>query len=86
MSVTLLKRDSSTGVFLWILRNFYRTPSVASSDIVLIWISDFTFKTFLKETKKLENLNTTKSKHAFLSHLKFHCAIIYQKSELLKDL
>ena len=41
MSVTLLKRDSNTGVFLWILRNFYRTPSVASSDIVLIWISDF---------------------------------------------
>ena len=27
-----LKRDSGTGVFLWILRNFYRTPPVAASE------------------------------------------------------
>ena len=37
--VTLLKRDSSTGVFLWNLQNFkstffYRTPPVATSDII----------------------------------------------------
>ena len=27
-----LKRDSGTGVFFWILRNFYRTPPVAASE------------------------------------------------------
>ena len=36
---TLLKRDSNTGVFLWVLRNvkssfFYRKPPVAASEFV----------------------------------------------------
>ena len=68
MSVTLLKRDTNTGVFLWILRNCYRTPPLACSDIVLISISDsriISVKLSKKETKKLENLKTTKSKLAF---------------------
>ena len=53
---TLLKRDSNTGVFLWILQHFknslfYRTLFVAASVYIHMWGSSWIFERYVARSK-----------------------------------
>ena len=66
---TLLKRDSKTGVFLWILQHFknslfYRTLSVAASVYIHMWGSSWLFGRYVARSKVRHWKAITDSAHA----------------------
>ena len=84
-SATLLKKDSSTGVFLWILRNFeehlfYRTPPGdyfrIKSDIRNQWFHD---KSFAKNQEDKQFKNVTIFKDALSGLRQFLATKSYLK-------
>ena len=66
---TLLKRDSNTGVFLWILQHFknslfYRTLSVAASVYIHMWGSSLLFERYVARSKVRHWKAITDAAHA----------------------
>ena len=65
----LLKRDSNTGVFLWILQHFknslfYRTLSVAASLYIHMWGSSWLFERYVARSKVRHWKAITDAAHA----------------------